>query len=155
MGNLTGYDPTKVEADTGFDALPAADYPMMAVESEIKDTKAGTGKYLKVVFEIFEGQGKGRKIFMNFNILNPNPEAQKIGQSQLKGFATACNKPYAKDSPELHHVPVIAKVVVKPAEGKYSESNVIKSFAPYQAGAAAQTAPVTAGGAAKKNPWEA
>ena len=152
MGNLTGYDPTQVEADTGFQPLPAGDYPVMAVKSEVKDTKAGTGKYLSVEFEVFEGEGKGRKIFMNFNILNPNPQAQQIGQSQLKGFATACNKPNAEDSSEWHGIPVIAKVVVSKSE-QHGDGNNIKSFAPYQSGGAVATAPAT--GATKKPDWAA
>lgn len=137
MADLTqlGYVPETTEANTGYDALPAGEYPAVATEIELKDTKAGTGKYLGVEFEIIEGNGKGRKVFTNFNLMNPNPKAVEIGHAQLKEFATALGNPNAKDSAELKNKPVVIKLAIKndPERGAQNE---VKGYKPYGAGVA-------------------
>lgn len=146
-----GYSPETTEANTGFDALPAGEYPAVATEAELKDTKAGTGKYLKVTFEIIEGNGKGRKVFTNFNLVNPNQDAVQIGHAQLKEWATAAGNPNAKDTSELIHKPVVLKLTVKKDE-EYGDGNEVKSYKPYGATVAqSQSAPAQASAAPTGN----
>lgn len=141
MGNLTdtGYNSSEVEVDSGFEALPVGHYPLMAVESEVKDTKKGDGKIAVFVFEVFEGEGKGRKIYKNFNLVNPSETAQKIGRSQYKALEEAAGKVDTADTTDIHSVPLIGKLGITD-DGKYNE---IISFAPYQAGGAAPVAAAT------------
>lgn len=131
MADLTqlNYVPDEIKADAGFEAIPAGDYAAVATASEVKDTKAGDGKFLNVSFEIIEGNEKGRKFFNNYNLVNKSQKAQEIGRSQLKQFGEACGKPAATNSEDLHDTPVVITLAV---DGIY---NQVKSHKPYQAGA--------------------
>ena len=154
MVDLTqaNYAPESTEADAGFDPVPAGDYPVIVVDSELKDTKAGTGKFLKVTFEIFEGPKKNQKLWAQYNLINPNPDAAKIGHSQLKALSEACGKPNAKDSSELHNVPLVARVIIKKS-AEYGDSNEIKKVMPYNAGAQATQASAAPAAAGDKPSW--
>ena len=108
MGNIT-FDANTVEP-TSFDAVPVGDYTVAITESAIKDTKAGTGKYIAMTLEILDGQYKGRKVWSNLNIQNPNPKAQQIGLGQLSEICRACGKMNISDTSELHNVPFRGKI---------------------------------------------
>jgi len=128
MVQLTeNYAPEQTEESQGFDPLPAGEYPAVATDSELKDTKAGDGKYLNVTFEVIEGSHKGRKVWARYNLVNPNKQAEQIGHQQLKQFATAAGKPNARDSEELHNVPLVLKVTVRDVY------NDVKDVKPYRA----------------------
>ena len=147
----TGYVPEQTTADAGFEPLKAGDYPVIAIESELRDTKSGTGKFLAVTFEVFEGPSKGRKYFSNYNLANPNPKAVEIGRAQLKAFSEACGKPNAKDSTELHNSPLILNLGID----KNNQNN-IKAHKPYVAGQAQVSQPAAAGAASEATPsWAA
>jgi hypothetical protein len=80
------------EAETtgNYEVLPAGDYSMMIIDSELRETKAG-GHYLNVTFEL-SGNDKfdGKKVFKMFNVDNANPKAVSIGLGELKLLAAAC-----------------------------------------------------------------
>lgn len=123
----SNYVPENVEANPGFEPIPAGKYQAVAVDSEMKDTKKGNGQYLQFIFEIIEGEYKGRKIFHRFNMVNENKTAQDIGHSQLKQFAEAAGKPNARDSAELHNTPVFLNVIVR-QDQQYGPQNDVKSI---------------------------
>ena len=50
------FDSNQHEDMNNFDPVPAGWYPVKAVESSIETTKAKTGKYIKVKFEIVKGE---------------------------------------------------------------------------------------------------
>ena len=72
MANLSGFDANRVEPSTDFDPLPAGKYLAVITDSEMKPTKAGTGNYLELTFEIIEGQHKGRRAWARLNLINGN-----------------------------------------------------------------------------------
>ena len=72
------------EKSGSFEALPQGNYNVGIKEVELKDTKAGTGKYVSVMLEIIEGEYKGRKLWDNWNIKNPSEKAQEIGLGRMK-----------------------------------------------------------------------
>ena len=74
----------------GFSAYPAGEYRMMISKSEIKDTKSGTGKYVKVEFTHAGDSFRGAKHWENFNIINANPKAVEIAMEQLASLGDAC-----------------------------------------------------------------
>lgn len=78
---------------TELKPLATGDYNVAVKEADLKDTASKTGQLIKVVFEILDGDFKGRKIFKNFNVLNKSAEAQAIGQSELKALMEASNAP--------------------------------------------------------------
>lgn len=149
--------------DAGFNPLPAGDYLMAITESEMKDTKKGDGKYLKLKLTVLDGDKKGRTLFVNCNVINPSADAQRIGRAELKRICEACSKPTVADSCELHDIPMWVRVAVKARKDESGEyENSIKKYATRAEGfkSPAATSPTlpgagaapTTGGA--KAPWE-
>lgn len=102
-----GLDLSQVQeqSSSGYSMIPAGKYGMKVVKTEVKPTKAGTGHILICDLEVQDfGDHVSKKIPYQLNIVNPNPEAQKIGLSQLKTLAIACqvkNPNAINDSDEL------------------------------------------------------
>jgi hypothetical protein len=64
--------------------IPAGDYNLLVKESELKQTKAMTGEYIKLTLEIRGGGYDGSTLFEMYNVKNPNEKAVNIGLSALK-----------------------------------------------------------------------
>ena len=135
--NAEGVDP-----NVGFEPIPAGDYTAMITESEIKPTKAGTGAYLQLVWEIVDGVYQGRKLWQRINVQNQSQQAEEIGQRQLSNICHAVNMLQVQDSAELHNRPAIVKVKFVPADGQYNAKNEITSCESLQ-GAVQQPQQVT------------
>jgi hypothetical protein len=115
MASLGGtFDATNVEPSAPIEILPPGKYPVQIVKSEMKDTKAGTGQLLALEMEIIDGPAKGRKLWENLNLVNPNPQAQEIAQRTLSAICHAVGRLQVSDSEELHFKPMIATVEVEP-----------------------------------------
>ena len=54
------FNAAAVEPQQSFDALPPGRYEVIITDSEMKDTKAGTGQYLQLTFDVIGGQHNGR-----------------------------------------------------------------------------------------------
>ena len=115
-----------------FELLPVGYYKAQAVDEEVKSTKAGTGSYLKFEFQLtapakFEGQ----RIWENYNIINPNADAQRIAHQQLGNLAWAIGHQGAlSDSAVLLNKPVTLEIGIEPAKGDYAAKNKIKAYWP-------------------------
>ncbi|CAB4144010.1 Protein of unknown function DUF669 [uncultured Caudovirales phage] len=121
------FDANNVEPSESFDVLPKGKYLAMAVASQIKPTKSGTGEYLEITFEVLDGQGKGRKIWERLNIRNSNKKAEEISQRQLSALCRAVGVLNLQDSDQLHNIPVVLEVDVEEREG-YSAQNRVKGY---------------------------
>ena len=134
-----------------FKALPAGEYIVRAVSSEVKATKAGTGQYLKVRFDVVDGDHAGRVLFTNFNIQNPSEKAQEIGRQQLKQLAVAVGLPNPnaiERSEDLHDIAVTA-YVKRVRNEQYGDSDGFQNeIANYKAVSGAPLATPAAGGSA-------
>lgn len=87
------------------------DCRLEVIESDVAKTSAGTGTVLKLVIQInAPDQYKGRKIWTNINIENPNATAQEIGQKELASLCRAIGVREVSDSEELHFKEFTAKV---------------------------------------------
>jgi len=145
------FDASKVAPQEGFTVIPAGTYIAQIEESEIKATKSGTGQMLKLRWKILDGQHKNRVVFGNLNIVNQNPEAERIGQSQLSALCHAVGVLQLKDTSQLHNRPCKIKVKVRVDEsGKYGDQNEVSGFEAAPGVAAAPTAAAPAAGSA---PW--
>lgn len=113
--------------DTGFGALPAGDYQVSIASADLTDTKAGTGKYIKLRLDVVGPTHAGRVIFCNLNIRNPNPKAEEIGRQQLGQVIRAIGVPSLTDTDQLIGGQMIVKVTVKHDE-QYGESNEVKGY---------------------------
>lgn len=117
------FDSSNHDDMNNFDPIPAGEYLSQIVESDIKETAAKTGKYIKLKFEILEGDYKGRFIWTNLNIINPNPVAVDIANKELATICRACGKAVIQDTMELHGIPILLKIRIVPAKGDYPASN--------------------------------
>ncbi len=94
---------TKNEKDSTFDTLPEGRYRVYVANTEVKKTKAGTGEYAAIKFQVVNGPHQGHSVFANFNIVNQNPKAQQIGRAEFKRFLTAIGVTEAlQDAMDMH-----------------------------------------------------
>jgi len=138
MSNLaaafdTGYYQTGSVDPAIFDDLPAGDYPIIITDTEMKDTKDYTGKYLQLCYDIAAGEHKGRKIFDRLNLINRNETAKRIAMQQLESICRATGFiGQLKDSSQLHRKIMIIRLGYdeKQQEGR---RNSVKSYKPQTA----------------------
>jgi len=135
MASIT-FDANNVETADSFDVLPQGKYLAMAVASQIKPTKAGTGDYLEITFEIIDGKGKGRKVWERLNIRNVNKKAEEISQRQLAALCRSVGVLNLQDTDQLHNIPVVLDIEIEKREG-YDDQNRVKGYS-----ASGSTAPV-------------
>lgn len=122
------FDATQVEPSTEFEPIPAGKYVAVMVDSELKATKAGTGKFLELVFQVIEGEFKGRKVWSRLNLENPSQVAVKIARAELSSLCRAVSVLQPKDSCELHNLPLV--LTVKQETGPDGEvRNVVRGYA--------------------------
>ncbi len=144
MANLHGFNAHEVEPTTEFDPIPAGKYLAVITESEMKPTKAGTGSYLQLTFELLEGQYKSRHLWARLNLDNPNDTAVKIARAELSAICRAVGVMSPNDSVELHNLPLLITVRCKKREDTGEIANEIKGYAKKEA-AAGQPVQATAG----------
>jgi hypothetical protein len=140
----TSFDATSVEPTTAQELLPAGKYRAQIVESEMRVTKNGMGQFLWLMLDILEGEHKGRKIFDQLNLVNPNPTTVEIAQRTLSAICHATGKMHVSDSEELHLIPMTIQVKVRPPKNGYGESNAVAYLPPDRAAAARAAKPASA-----------
>jgi len=113
MANLSGFDANQVEPSSNFEPIPAGKYLAAITESEMKATKAGTGNYLALTFQILEGPCKGRLLWARLNLDNANATAVQIARAELSAVCRAVGVLAPKDSVELHNLPLVITVRCK------------------------------------------
>lgn len=117
-----------VDPRPDFDPIPAGKYVAMIIDSEVKPTKAGTGNYLQLKFQILEGEFKDRLVWARFNLDNPNPKAVQIAQAELSALCRAINVMAFQETVELHHLPVVINVKCKKRQDSDEYQNEIKGY---------------------------
>ena len=124
------FDASGIEPTTAYELLPAGKYSAQIVESEMRVTRNGMGQFLWLMLDILDGPYKGRKIFDQLNLVNPNPTTVEIAQRTLSAICHATGKMQVSDSEELHLIPMTIQVTVKPPRNGYGESNAIRYMTP-------------------------
>jgi len=110
MANLNGFNASEVEPAARFEPIPAGKYVALITESELKPTKAGTGHYLQLTFQVQDGEYKGRILWSRLNLDNPNATAVQIARSELSAICRAVGVMEPKDSVDLHNLPLVIDV---------------------------------------------
>lgn len=162
MAYLENFDATKVDPAETQQPVPAGTYLAMIIDQKdsngdrIDDrqpTKNGNGDLAHFVFEIIDGQYKGRRVHARLNLWHSGPDTsksektRKIAWGELSAICRAVNKMQPKDTIDLHNIPleIIVGVTNPNEEGKqYNEINGYQ-----KRGASAQSAPVNTGGDVK------
>ncbi|MFN3612354.1 DUF669 domain-containing protein [Tepidimonas sp.] len=140
------FDANTVEP-SHHDVLPAGKYLAQIVSSEMRPTKDGRGQYLFLQLDILEGPFAGRKLFDRLNLVNDNPDTVDIATRTLSSICRATGQMQVKDSEQLHLIPLIVDVRVRPPKGQYGESNSIR-YLPRNAAASVPATRTPAGYAA-------
>ena len=155
------FDASAVEPLGNYEVLPPGKYVAQIIASEMRPTKDGAGQYLYLEIDILEGAARGRRLFDRLNLINGNPEAVLIAQRTLSSICRAVGKLQVSNSEQLHLLPLVADVKVRPPKGQYGESNSIR-YLPCSAVAAPQApaavaaprAMAPAPAAANPMPWK-
>lgn len=123
------YTVKDIPEQDGFEPIPAGWYNARITEAEVKSTKAGTGSYIKVRYDITGPTHQGRVIYGNINLSNPNQQAEQIGIQQLGSLARAIGLEVISDSDQLINRDVQIKLSIKKdTSGQYNDSNDVKGF---------------------------
>ena len=114
------------EDDRSFEPLPAGDYTMQVIESDIKPTKTG-GDQLVLTLEVMDGPMSSRHVWDRLNIRNQNADAQRIAQRNLADLCLAVGIASLRNSEDLHFKPFVGRVSIKPDKtGQYGPSNGVR-----------------------------
>lgn len=122
------FNASTVAPNQAFEVIPAGWYNVRITESSTKPTNDGKGSYLALTLSVIDGQFANRKLFDRLNLNNANPKAVEIAYQTLSAICHATSVIQVQDSSQLHGVPMQAKVKIRPAEGKYEESNEISGY---------------------------
>jgi len=122
----------EVDPAQAFEALPAGWYTAIVDESAVKAAKSNTPTtpafYMKVRFSVMSPeQFKGRKVFANITLRNPNSQAEKIGIRELSALGHAAGVMNIKDSSDILNKVVQIKATVKNSDG-FGVQNEVKGY---------------------------
>ena len=157
MANLQGFNAEEVQPNQGFEAIPAGEYEACIVNSEMKQTKDGTGEYLNLEVQIISGEYQNRRLFEKLNLRNRNEQAVQIARGTLSAICRAVNVLTPNDSSELHMKPLRINVVVRKREDTGEMQNTIKAFKPRNAQPVSDNALVASGSSmvtTQRAPWK-
>ena len=161
MSNLAGYNfnAEEVEPSSSFDPIPAGWYQAIISNSELKATRDGYGEYLSLTLQVIEGQYENRLVFARLNLKNANDKAVDIARKDLAAICRAVGVMSPQASEELHDIPLMIKVKVRPASGDYEASNDIGGYKAVEGAnltpaPKAASKPQTPPPAATKKPWQ-
>lgn len=121
------FDASKVDPSGSFDALPAGWYKAAITASEMKQTNAGNGQYLKLQFQILDGEYANRVVFANLTLNHPNTTTVEIAQRNLSAICHAVGVMTVNDSQQLHDKPLLIKLN-KTTSDQYGEQNDVKEY---------------------------
>jgi len=122
------FNAEEVPEDKGFEPLPEGSYTAHIIQSDMKETRAGTGQYLELRIQILDEPYTGRLVFERLNLINPNETAVTIAQRTLADLCNAVGVSELEDSEELHGKEFQVKLAIQEGQGDYPPSNVVKKF---------------------------
>lgn len=134
MAEWKGVRGSKVNTDDNFDPIPAGTYALEIKKTDWIETKAGDGHYLKLEMSVIKGEYKGRKVWSNLNLDNPNVQAVEISEKQVMQLVEQIHgekrdiESLKQLQKMLKGAAVKAKVGIQPASGDYSAQNKIVTF---------------------------
>lgn len=112
MASIGKFNATEHDTEQrDYENLPDGIYALEVTQSEVAATSKGDGTILKLRYGVIEPEEyKGRLIFDNITLENPNATAQEIGQRRLASLCRAVGLSEIEDSDSLHFIRFVAKV---------------------------------------------
>lgn len=126
--NAQDHDTTQREFG---EELPNGTYEMEVDSADVVPTKDGRGTILKASMTVIRPEELAkRKLFTNYNLENPNAQAQEIGQKQFASLCRAMGVSEVEDTDELLFKAFTVKVALgKPSkDGQYPARAEIKKY---------------------------
>ena len=123
----------KLDQTYSVDTLPEVEpvplgwYGATIVDAELKETKAGTGKYISLQLSIDGPTHSGRTVWANLNISNPSAKAEEIGLQQFGELLKAVGLERCGDTDQLVERSLEIKVAVVKSE-QYGDKNEVKGY---------------------------
>lgn len=145
---ILNFNAATVAPQQAFENLPTGWYVGRVVASEEKSTKAGTGSYLQLEFEIIAPQNyAGRKVWEILNLKNPNATAVEIAYQTLSAICHATGVILLQQPEQLFGIPMDIKIGLSKPQDGYEQRNEIKGYRPMSSAAAtgAVSAPASTG----------
>jgi hypothetical protein len=139
------------KSERNFEPLPAGWYTATIGGAEIKNTKAGTGQYIAIRYDITGPSHQGRVVFGNLNIKNANPTAEAIGYQQMGELMRAIGLARVDDTDQFIGGQLQIKLDVRKSE-QYGDSNDVKAYMSLAGGAMPMAAAASPKAAAKASP---
>lgn len=127
---MTHY-PFKAEQIESLPELPADSYICEIIKTDVMTTKDGHGRYIKIRFQVKEGEFKGRSIYQNFNTMNRNDQAVEIGKRYLSILCTSIGIESFEDTDELLSCQVIVKVGAENKLKTFYKSDFVDDKIPF------------------------
>lgn len=166
MPNLPDSFNTKSkEKMNDYSVVPEGNYIASVVKSEVVLTKKAKeandrslGQIMKLQWKILAGEYKGKNLYTQINIVNPNPQAVEIGEKEFATIRDACGVVDVQQTEQLHGIPCELDVGIE-SQPNYPDRNFIK-FYKEATGDIPAAAPVattsngSSGDTPKKKPWE-
>ena len=116
---------TLPKGTSNFEPLPEGWYNATITGAEVKETKAGDGKYIACKYTVTGPSHQGRVVFGNLNIKNASTKAEEIGRQQLGEIMRAIGLGKVSDTDQLIGGNLGIKLSVK--TGDYA-GNEIKGY---------------------------
>lgn len=123
------------QSDRSYDPIPEGWYDVEIKGAELRTTKAGTGQYIAVRYDVTGPTHAGRVVYGNLNVSNPNPKAEEIGRQQMGELMRSIGLPVLQDTDQLVGGRLSIKVSIRKSE-QYGDSNDVKGFKAVVGGAA-------------------
>lgn len=149
MANL-GFTFNTDEAPDRQNPIEPGTYVANVIEADVQPNQKGTGTTLKLTWSITEGPSQGRRIWQNINIQHTNPDAQRIGQAELKEITASLGLASITSTDPLLYKPLVVTVANETSKQDGKTRTVIKKVAPY--GSTPATRPATAPAPAQAAP---
>ena len=127
---ILNFNANEVEPSKEFEPIPAGKYVAVITDSEMKETRAGTGHYLQLEFEITDGEFAGRKLWSRLNLENQNAEAVRLARADLSAICRSVNVLTPTDSADLHNLPLVIKVHCRKDRTTGEITNDIRGYEP-------------------------
>ena len=145
----TPFDATQVDPAKPLEPVPAGDYQVQIIQSEIRVTRAGTGQYYALDLEILDGEHQGRRLWDRIMFEHPSVQAVAMGEGKFSAICHSIGNMNVEDTEELHFKPMVAVVKLRPAGPDKSgverdASNDIKGYKPVADGSPAPRPPSSA-----------
>lgn len=146
---------TLPKGTSNFEPLPEGWYNATITGAEVKDTKAGDGKYIACKYTITGPNHQGRVVFGNLNIKNASTKAEEIGRQQLGEIMRAIGLGKVSDTDQLIGGNLGIKLSVKTGDYAGNEIKGYRAVVGIGGGAVAPFNPVAPAATSSKAapPW--